>query len=55
MAGEHVGKEVVGNIMDLTNVLRQRFACSTEEIWGRSESRQTVTDPDLNPGFSHAI
>jgi len=30
--GEHFGKEVDGNIMALTKVLPQSFACSTEEI-----------------------
>jgi hypothetical protein len=30
--GKHVGKEVDGNIIALTKVMTQRFACSTEEI-----------------------
>jgi hypothetical protein len=32
MVGEHIAKEVVANIMALKKKLRQRFACSTEEI-----------------------
>ena len=30
--GEHVRKEVDGNIMVLTKVMPQRFACNIEEI-----------------------